>query len=110
MLFCVCVIGLYDIIWKIYEVEINVMMNWIKKYLFVLLVSLYGGLFVVNYFFDGYFEGCFFFNFILDDDVFCYLVIIYVNLYLLMYYGKLLCLGFFVREEFFKGIINGVVW
>lgn len=92
------------------EVEINVIVKWSKKYLFVLVVSLYGGLFVVSYFFDVYFKGCLFFYFINDDDVFCYLVSIYVNLYLLMYYGKLLCLGFLVGEEFFKGIINGVVW
>lgn len=88
-----------------------VFIEWICRNKFVFFGNLYGGLVVVSYFFDDFLEykviGIY--SKILDDEVFKYLVKVYVLNYFIMKIGEFYCLG--DEDEIFKdGIINGVYW
>lgn len=85
-------------------------MKWIKQHPFVLSASLHGGTLVAHYPYDSHSQGRLIPNPTPDEDVFRYLASSYANLHPSMHYGKPLCPGLSVREEFPKGITNGAAW
>lgn len=67
-------------------------MNWIYWELFVFLVNLYGGILVVNYFFDNFLRelkrfGIRVYYSFLDDDIFVFIFKVYLLVYFIMYRG-----------------------
>ena len=95
---------------KVLEAETNAIVKWSKKYPFVLAASLYGGSLVASYPFDAHPKGRSLPHPTNDDDVFRYLASTYANSHPSMHYGKPLCPGPSVGEEFPKGITNGAAW
>lgn len=102
--------GLYDSTRKTFEAETNAIMKWIKNYPFVLSATLHGGSLVAHYPYDANPQGHSVSNPTPDDDVFRYLATSYANSHPSMHYGKPLCPGLSVREEFPNGITNGAAW
>lgn len=86
-------------------------MKWINFIFFVVLVSLYSGVFVVNYLYDDNFLGQSVYSVMFDDDVFRQIVCVYLEVYFIMYLVNVFwkCKEI-LWEYFIDGIINGVKW
>lgn len=102
--------GLRDSTQKTSEAETSALMKWIQKYPFVLSATLHGGTLVAQYPYDAHPPDLSASNPTPDDDVFRYLATSYANSHPTMHYGKPLCPGLSVLEEFPNGITNGAAW
>ncbi|XP_030634505.1 carboxypeptidase D isoform X1 [Chanos chanos] len=89
--------------------ETIAVMNWLKKYPFVLSANLHGGSLVVNYPFDDNTDGVPEDNKSPDDAVFKMVSLAYAKENPLMYEGHP-CKDMFPNEYFDKGITNGANW
>ncbi|XP_064424964.1 carboxypeptidase D isoform X2 [Latimeria chalumnae] len=89
--------------------ETTAVINWLKKYPFVLSANLHGGSLVVNYPYDDDSQGVAVYSKSPDDAVFKQIALAYSQENSDMFSGKP-CQDLYPQEYFYHGITNGAQW